>query len=180
MSDATIVNTPTRAPEGLWKPAFLCVFAECGNATAAAQAAGIDASTAYRARQVDAEFKQQWETAKLVAADTLRQEAWRRAVEGGRQYKFHVKTGAPLLFPKGHPQAGQPYYEMVYSDALLLTLLKAYAPDEFKDRSTVDVNTLAPPPPAYDLDKLSLAEKLQLLALSRKALTSDSVPDATE
>jgi len=173
-----IVSTSTRAPDGLWKPAFLCVLAETGNATKAAEAAKIDASTAYHAAKRDPEFAQAWATAKLVAADTLRQEAWRRAVEGGRSYKFHPKTGAPLRFPEGHAQAGEPYYEMVYSDGLLQMLLKAYAPDEFKDRSAVDVNATVQQQPAYDLDKLTLSERLQLLALSRKALTLDPALDA--
>jgi hypothetical protein len=171
MSDAPIVNTSTRAAEHLWKPAFLCVFAETGNATRAAQAAGIDASTAYRARLADAAFRKDWETAKLVAADTLRQEAWRRAVEGGRQYKFHPRTGEPLLFPSGHPQAGQPYYEMMYSDALLQVLLKAYAPEEFKERSAVDVNATVQAKQTHDLSKLSDEELRMLEQLHHKTLT---------
>lgn len=160
--DATIVNTLTRASNDLWKPAFLCVFAECGNATAAADAAGIDPSTAYRARQADMEFNAAWEVAKLVAADTLRTEAWRRAVTGGRSYKF-TKSGEPMV----HPETGQAYYEMVYSDALLVLLLKAYAPDEFKDRTAVETN--AAPAPKYDLARLTPAELTQLEALTRAA-----------
>lgn len=161
--ESTTVSTSSRAPEGLWKPAFLTVLAETGNATVAAEAAKIDSSTAYHAAKRDPEFKADWERAKLVAADTLRAEAWRRAVTGGRSYKF-TKTGEPIM----HPETGAPYYEMVYSDTLLTLLLKAYAPDEFKDRSVVENSTL-PTPPTYDLDKLTLAEKLQLLDLSRKA-----------
>ena len=160
--DSTEVKVSTRASNDLWKPAFLCVFAETGNATAAAEAAGVDPSTPYYARQSDPDFKQAWETAKLVAADTLRTEAWRRAVTGGRSYKF-TKSGEPMV----HPETGQAYYEMVYSDALLTLLLKAYAPDEFKDRSAVE--TSAPPAPKYDLSRLSPAELTQLEALTRAA-----------
>jgi hypothetical protein len=72
MSDATQCKTPTRASEGLWKSAFIYVFAECGNATAAAQAAGIDVCTFYQACRIDADFRQSWETAKLVAFNILR------------------------------------------------------------------------------------------------------------
>jgi hypothetical protein len=160
--DAIEVNTSARASNHLWRAAFLCVFAETGNATKAAEAAGIDASTAYRARQTDADFKLDWENAKLVAADTLRAEAWRRAVEGGRSYKF-TKTGEAIL----HPETGQPYYEMVYSDALLTLLLKAYAPDEFKDRSAVE--STIKQAPVYDLSRLTAAQLDQLEQLTRAA-----------
>lgn len=161
--NSTELNTSTRASNDLWKPAFLTVFAETGNATAAAEAAGIAASTPYYAKQVDPEFKQAWETAKLIAADTLRTEAWRRAMTGGRSYKF-TKSGEPML----HPETGQAYYEMVYSDALLTLLLKAYAPDEFKDRSAVETNEK--PAPKYDLARLTPAELGQLEALTRAAM----------
>lgn len=164
MAESTTVSTSSRAPEGLWKPAFLTVLAETGNATKAAEAAKIDASTAYHAAKRDPEFKADWERAKLIAADTLRAEAWRRAVEGGRQYKFHPKTGAPLL----HPVTGEPYYEIAYSDGLLTLLLKAYAPEEFKDRSAMDVNATVKDEPKYDLSKLGVEDLLAWRTLQRK------------
>jgi len=163
--DAIEVNTSTRAANHLWRAAFLTVFAETGNATAAADAAKIDPSTAYRARQTDLDFRQDWENAKLIAADSLRAEAWRRAVQGGRSYKF-TKTGEPIL----HPETGAPYYEMVYSDALLTLLLKAYAPDEFKDRSAVE--STVKQAPLYDLSKLSPALLAQLEEITRLALVA--------
>ena len=98
-----------------------------------------------------------------MAAEHLREEATRRAVEGTRLYKHHPKTGDPLRHPelclcdhglRSHAGEehqggcgecdcarfrGAPYYEHAYSDRLLERLLEAGLPEEFARRSSVEV-----------------------------------------
>lgn len=169
----TLFDRSTHAHEPAlpaWRVAFLLVLGTRANVSEAAAAAGITRQRAYQLRQSTPAFAADWDAALEAACDQLEQEAWRRALEGGRQYKFNLKTGAPLLFPAGSPQAGQPYYETVYSDALLTLLLKAHRPDKYKERSSVDVTATVAPAPAYDLGKLSPADLLTLREMKRKLL----------
>jgi hypothetical protein len=182
MSDSTLFHTLTPAPEWpplpTWRAAFLGALGLNGNVSSAARAAGIDRGTAYKAKARNPDFDQDWQTAEKIASDVLLREAWRRAVEGGRQYKFNVKTGAPLLFPEGHELAGQPYYEMVYSDGLLTLLLKARLPEQFGDKLRVD--TTIRPAPAYDLNLLPLEDKLALLAMKRRLAATQVTTNGEE
>jgi len=113
--------------------AFLIAYAMTGNITKSARAAGIDrvthknwlehegpAGEAYRAA---------FEDAKEMAADLLEGEAWRRAVRVLVRYKF-TKDGDPII----HPKTGQPYFELEYSDTVLLALLRANRSEKFRDR----------------------------------------------
>jgi hypothetical protein len=170
MVDSTVFHNSTLAPEWpplpTWRAAFLGALGLNGNVSDAAKAANIDRTTAYKAKTRDPDFAQDWQTAEKIASDVLLREAWRRAVEGGRQYKFHPKTGEPLRFPEGHALAGEPYYEMVYSDALLTLLLKARLPEQFGDKLRVEQTIKQEP--AYDLSLLTAEEKLALLAMKRR------------
>lgn len=135
LSPATVAN----------RAAFLAAFEVTGRIDKAAEAAGVSRGVHYQWLN-DAEYAAAFEEAKQVAGGGLKDEARRRAVEGLRRYKF-TKSGKPIL----HPLTGEPYYEDVRSDALLTLLLKAQFPDEFKDRSSVDVGS-------NRLDKMSLDE----------------------
>ena len=108
---------------------FLGAYAECGHVREAARAANIHPSTHYRWLANGDEYCEQFRIAQIEAADGLESEARRRAVEGVRRYKFN-RNGEPIL----HPVTGGPYYELVYSDALLITLLKANLPAKYGDR----------------------------------------------
>lgn len=166
MSDSTELYIITHAAEEwpplpTWRKAFLAAICLTGNVSEAARLAGISRDTAYKAQARDRDFAAEWKAADEVASDELLKEAWKRAMVGGRQYKF-TKTGEAIL----HPETGEPYYEVVKSDGLLLALLKARLPSLFGDK----LHLTAPAPvTAYDLDKLTLEEKQQLLLLSRKA-----------
>lgn len=103
-----------------WRPAFLAALGQGGNVTAAAQAAGIDRTTAYLMRNHDPEFARGWVDNMDRAADLLEAEARRRAVIGVEEpivYKGQV-TGAVRR----------------YSDTLLIFLLKGARPEKFRDR----------------------------------------------
>lgn len=151
------------APLPVWRAAFLTALAITGNVTKAAQAARISRARAYQVQGEDAEFAADWAEAVEIACDALEDEARKRALGEYITYKFHPKTGEPLL----HPLTGEPYFEHVASDALLTLLLKAHRPDKFKDRSVVEANH-APARP-YDLSRLTPEELAQLEALTRAA-----------
>ncbi|MCI1187874.1 hypothetical protein MON38_10620 [Hymenobacter sp. DH14] len=168
MSTSTLVYTSTPAPEWpplpTWRAAFLGALALNGNVSDAAKAAGISRDTAYKAKARNPDFAQDFQTAERIASDVLLREAWRRAVEGGRTYKF-TKDGDPIL----HPETGEPYYEMVYSDALLTLLLKARLPEQFGDKLRVEQTIKQEA--AYDLNLLTPDEKQALLAMKRRLQT---------
>lgn len=172
MAKTTKSNTSTRTrqerPLATWRGAFLLALRENANVSAACRAAEVDRSWTYRCREADPSFAAEWEEALAVAVESLEERAWRRAKFQDIQYKFNPKSGAPLR----HPVTGEPYFEYVGSDTMLVTLLKAHKPDKYKERSAVDMNTTLVVEPAYDLSKLSLEEKLTLREIKRKLLTS--------
>jgi hypothetical protein len=178
MSGSTLVYNPTHAPEWpplpTWRAAFLGALALNGNVSDAAKAAGVARDTVYKAKTRNPDFAQDWQTAEKIASDVLLREAWRRAVEGGRQYKFHPKTGEPLL----HPETGEPYYEMVYSDALLTLLLKARLPEQFGDKLRVEQTIKQEP--TYDLTLLTPEDKLALLAMKRRLAAAQAATTGEE
>lgn len=62
-----------------WEPKFLAALAETGVVSKAVRAAGVDRSTPYRKREVDAEFARAWEVAMDEAMDELEWVARERA-----------------------------------------------------------------------------------------------------
>jgi len=159
-------STRTRK-EPVWVKGFLAALEVSGNVTAAARAAGISDDAARKRKDVHPEFAVRWEEALRMAAATLEAEARRRAVDGLRRYKF-TKTGDPIM----HPQTGEPYYELEYSDTMLALLLKAHAPERFKDSTKVEhagkVEHQVEAAVKVDLSVLTSAELAQLMELQDK------------
>lgn len=122
--------------EPAWQKAFLAALAVSGNVSASAKAAKIDRTTASRRRAADEPFALAWAQALDEAADTLELEARRRAHDGLVRYKFNRK-GDPLVFPGTQ----DPYYELEYSDTLLIFLLKAARPEKYRERLDVRQET---------------------------------------
>lgn len=112
----------------VWKESFLSALSVTGNVCKAADAAGINRRVAYLLRSRDPEFQKEWELALQAAGALMEAEAKRRATEGLVKYKFG-KNGEPLL----HPKTGEPYYELEYSDTLLIFLLKRIFPTEYRE-----------------------------------------------
>jgi hypothetical protein len=106
-----------------WRAKFLEVFRESANITAAARAAGVARSTVYDAKS-DKEFARQFADAELDATDALEQEAWRRAVHGVEK---------PVYY-KGEQVATV----TEYSDQLLIVLLKARAPEKYRENAKIE------------------------------------------
>ena len=104
-----------------WAYTYLALLEETGLERTSARAAGTTMRTVKALMDADAEFKYAVEDALERSADTLEAEARRRAVEG-------VTKG---VYYKGD----RVDEEVVYSDTLLVTLLKAKRSSQFGDRT---------------------------------------------
>src|SRR5687767_11860234 len=98
----------------VWRKGFLAVLAESGNVTASCKAAQIEPKTAYKARNNDPQFAEQWREALESAADLMELEARRRAVEGVEEPIFYKGVEVTKV--------------RRYSDILLIFMLKACRP----------------------------------------------------
>ena len=112
---------------------FLEMFAETGNVSVSAKAAGISRSGVYGHRELDDGFAKAWEEAEQVAADRLETEAWRRGVDGVAEPL--VSAGRLVC-----GEDGKPLHVLRYSDQLLLALLRAHRPEKFRDRTSVELD----------------------------------------
>lgn len=104
-----------------WAYTYLTLLEETGLERTSARGAGTTMRTVKALMDNNPEFKYAVEDALERSADTLEAEARRRAVEG-------VTKG---VYYKGD----RVDEEVVYSDALLTTLLKAKRPAQFGDRT---------------------------------------------
>jgi hypothetical protein len=118
--------TPKKRKKPRWENAFLAALRETGTTRRAADAAQVNRSAVYRHRETCDEFADEWDLALAEAASMLEDEAIRRARDGLVRYKFK-RNGEPLL----HPITGEPYYELEYSDVLLIFLLKGLLPGRY-------------------------------------------------
>jgi hypothetical protein len=117
-------HNPTPKKKGASPRAFLAAYAETCSVTRAAKAAKIDRSTHYAWLTSDEEYRNAFAEAREQAADTLEDEAVRRAHEGVQR---------PVTV------AGQKVLVREYSDTLLIFLLKAIRPEKYRERSEVTV-----------------------------------------
>ena len=116
-----------KAKAKAWSPsarvrAFLAAYRLTASITRSAKAAKIRREAHYRLLERSPHYKALFAAADIEAGQTLRDEAVRRAVEG---------VSRPLFY-HGQRVKGQVVRE--YSDQLLLALLKARYPREFRER----------------------------------------------
>jgi hypothetical protein len=106
MSNKTRIRPEQKVGEkanlnGHWRTLFLAVLAETSNVSAAARAAGINPSRAYRVRREEAEFRQCWYAALLEGYDHLEMETLHRlrmGVDAGKEdRKFDIANALRLL-----------------------------------------------------------------------------------
>src|SRR5688500_10125417 len=88
-----------------WKDAFFVALETCGSVTEACKAASISRVFVYQCKREDPVFAERWEQALEAGADTLEDEARRRAMQG-------VSKG---------------------SDVLLMFLLKGLRPQRWRE-----------------------------------------------
>ncbi|RPH76060.1 hypothetical protein EHM76_00005 [bacterium] len=104
---------------------FIDTYASCGNVTYAAKRAGIPRNSIYAWQEHDEVFAAAFREADLKATEVLEREAWRRANEGFAEPVYqHGKLVGTV---------------QRYSDNLLMFLLRARAPERYRDRVDVSV-----------------------------------------
>jgi len=64
-----------------WKPKFIEVLSNSANVRAACRAAGVNRATAYRHKERNAGFREEWAQALQEAGEVLEAVAWQRAKE---------------------------------------------------------------------------------------------------
>jgi hypothetical protein len=140
--------------------AFCAALAETGIVARACKAVGISRQTAYEWREEIPEFAAAWERALRIGVTALEDEAHRRAFEGIDEPLTHQGNftylydpvigddGEPMLDAKGNRQykprldeAGNHMVASVrkYSDTLAIFLLKAHAPEKYRENSRVEL-----------------------------------------
>lgn len=126
--------------EETWRPsprirAFLAAYRATANITRAAAAAKVDRHAHYKLIETSAGYGKAFRAASKEAAQTLEDEAVRRAVEGvARPVMYHGKPVLVPVDPKKLRGKKKPLLEREYSDTLLLALLKAKKPKEYRER----------------------------------------------
>jgi hypothetical protein len=111
------------------KRAFLVAYCQTGTVTHAAVAARVSRRTHVNWMKNDPAYALAFADAREHAGDLLEREAMRRGVEGVRRFKF-----SPGGKPYRHPETGEPYSELEYSDTLLIFLLKGIRPEKYRER----------------------------------------------
>ena len=133
----------TDAQSAHLKGKFIAAFCELGNVKSACKRAGIKRrETVYDWRAADAQFAAAWAEAEIVATETLEAEAWRRAVKGVRK--------ETVTYWKGE-EIGRSL-EIKYSDTLMVFLLKARAPDKYRETVRQEHTGLEGGPIVFTLD----------------------------
>lgn len=141
--------------------AFCAALAETCRVDKACKAVGISRVSAYKWREAMPDFRAAWDNAVKVGITALEDEAHRRAFEGVAEPVVHQGNFTPLFeeerdangevvlredgSPKLRPRLdenGEPMVASVrkYSDTLAIFLLKAHAPDKYRERTSVDLN----------------------------------------
>ena len=106
-----------------WRDAFIERLEATGNVTLAATGAGVTRQNAYQTRSRNKTFRRQWDEAIDEAVDLLAGEARRRATGIKRDIYYAGEVVGT---------------ERVYSDALLMFLLKAHRPQMYRDTVKVE------------------------------------------
>jgi hypothetical protein len=134
---AKSIRYHSRRQTSLAKHAFLEAYAQWGNLGHAAKAAGINRSTVYGWQERDEAFALAYRQAEIAATEVLEKEAWRRAVEGSPYERTSYWHGEPVGTDR----------KIEYSDQLLTLLLRARAPERYREKvdlaSTVLVKVIA-------------------------------------
>lgn len=173
--------------------AFCAALAETAVVGKACKAVGIARQTAYEWREEVPGFAAMWDKALKVGVSALEDEAHRRAFEGVDEPLTHQgqitpayavvvdeltgevvrdeATGTPKMRPIYEADGTmRPQTVKKYSDTLAIFLLKAHAPEKYRDNSKVELAG------RVELAHLSDAEIDQQLAETLALLGADAQP----
>ncbi len=106
------------------RAAFLAAYSKVATITHAASIAGIDPSTHYEWMKTTPEYAKEFAAAKQAACDNLEAEARRRAMVGCEKVIYYQGI-----------ECGR---ERIYSDVLLIVLMKASMPDKYIERRAIE------------------------------------------
>lgn len=142
--------------------AFCAALAETCNVGKACAAVGISRMTAYTWRKDMPDFAQAWDEAMKAGLLALEDEAHRRAFEGVEKPLTHLgnftylyreekdedgnpildeATGRPCMVPVLDEQGNHKVAAVrEYSDTLAIFLLKAHAPEKYRENSKVELS----------------------------------------
>jgi hypothetical protein len=109
------------------KKAFLDRFREHGNVSRACRETKVNRADVYRWKEHDEDFMLGWNIAEVEATEVLESAAYDRAVHG-------VTQETPIYF---RGTAIDSVVKTEYSDTLLIFLLKARAPEKYRERHDV-------------------------------------------
>lgn len=119
----------------LKKRAFLKAFRGTLSMKAAADAVKINLQAHYNWLRSDEIYRRAWEEVYEEAAQFLEDEAVRRAYQGVKRALYY--KGAPMRTGRG--KNARPAFETLYSDTLLLALLKRFKPNEYRERVQTEI-----------------------------------------
>jgi hypothetical protein len=122
----------------------------------ASQWSKVARSEHYRWLHEDPSYRGRFEAADRWYMQTLKDEAVRRAHEGIR--KLVLYKGQPVFYQ------GEPVYEHIYSDNLLIKLLEAGDPDKFNPQK------VAPFDENFEFDNLTEGQVRKMLEWLRKRI----------
>lgn len=165
-----------------WKPAYLAALRQVPVIKHACEAAGIDRTTAWRAREADEEFAKAEQEAMEEGIDRAEAEAFRRGVVGfeepvidkGRlayRYERYLDDDGIEHYRLQLDDNGQPIPLTVrkHSDAMLGLLLKGRRKKVYADRTEL---TGPEGGPVQQVDETAKAARVaQLLALAQARKT---------
>ena len=112
------------------KRAFLEKYGKYGNIGHCCDLVGVSRSTFYMWQEVDPAFSAAFHQAEARAIETLEQEAWRRAIEGSPYTRTSYYRGEPVGTD----------HKIEYSDQLLTLLLRARAPERYREKVDLAVS----------------------------------------
>lgn len=106
--------------------AFCAALAETGIVAKACKAVDISRVTAYEWRDEIPEFAAAWDKALRIGITALEDEAHRRGFDGTDEPVFHQGMACGTV--------------RKYSDTLAIFLLKAHAPDKYRERQDLSIS----------------------------------------
>lgn len=112
-----------------WPEAYLAILAETGVYEWACKRAGVTFSAVWQKRQKDQAFAAAEAESLKSACLLFEGEAIRRGTHGLRKYKF-TAAGEPVM----DPRTGEQYYDLEFSDTMLLAVLKGRIPEVYRDK----------------------------------------------
>lgn len=142
------------------KTAFLAALAETGIVAKACKAIEISRQCAYEWRDEDPDFAERWERALKIGITALEDEAHRRAFEGCTEEIYHRGAVCGTV--------------RKYSDTLAIFLLKAHAPEKYRENSHIQLSGHLS---LSDMSEEEMRAELAQLAAAGVVPLGDEIPD---